>query len=138
VLCRFYNEVGRVDEENKKTSGGISRREFARRAALTASAVVLPRAVFAQQEKPTNPPASPAPPNAAEQKLSPAAEAEVESKYQALLRAYGDRLSAEQKTEARKALVDTQKGIEQIRAFSLDNSDEPATVFRVFRAPERT
>ena len=127
-----------MHEGDKKTTG-ISRREFTRRAALaTASVAVLPAAALAQQEKPSNPPASPTPPNAPEQKLSPAAEAEVESKYQALLRAYGDRLTAEQKAEARKALADTQKGLEQIRAFPLDNSDEPATVFRVFRAPERT
>lgn len=128
-----------MEEEKKKAfSTGISRREFARRAALaTASAALLPGAVFAQQEKPANPPASPAPPDAAEHKLSPAAEAEVESKYQAVLRAYGDRLTAEQKAEARKALADTQKGLEQILAFPLDNSDEPAIVFRVFRAPER-
>ena len=127
-------------EENKNpASGRISRREFARRAALaTASAAVLPHAVFAQDEKPSNPPSSPAPPGDAEQKLPPAAEAEVESKYQSLLRAYGDRLTPEQKAEARKALADTQKGLEQIRAFPLDNSDEPATVFRVYRAPERT
>lgn len=117
-------------------SKGLSRREFARRAALAAaSSVVLPVTAFAQQEKPANPPATAAPPAPESPPLSADARAEVQSKYESVLRRYGDRLSPEQKSDIHKSLLDAQKGLEEIRTFHLLNSDEPAAVFRVYRAP---
>jgi hypothetical protein len=66
-------------------------------------------------------------------KLSPAAQAEVEMKVASVMRKYGDRLSAEQRTDVRKALAETQDGLEKMRAFALDNSDQPATIFHAYR-----
>ena len=65
--------------------------------------------------------------------LSPAAEAQL----QAVLRKYGDRLSEEQKADVKRLIAEAQKPAEALRAFPLDNSNEPATVFRVYRAERK-
>ena len=64
-------------------------------------------------------------------KLSPAAQAEVEAKVSSIFRKYGSRLSDEQKADIRRAMAETQDGLEKMRAFALDNGDQPATVFDV-------
>ena len=64
-------------------------------------------------------------------KLSPAAQAEVETKVASVFRKYGSRLSEEQKTDIRRILAETQESLEKLRAFPLDNSDQPVTVFKV-------
>lgn len=71
---------------------------------------------------------------AAMAKLSPQARAEVEMKVANLLRKYGERLSTEQKADMRKVMADTQEGLEKVRAFALDNADEPATVFHPYHS----
>ncbi|HJZ88966.1 MAG TPA: hypothetical protein VKN99_27535 [Polyangia bacterium] len=121
----------------RKTSflgrGRLSRREFARTASyLAASAALLPAAASLQprsaraQQPPSPTPAVP--------KLSAAGQAEVEAKLAAIIRKYGDRLSAADKTELRRLLSQTQEGLTKLRAFPLDNPDEPATVFLAARA----
>jgi len=70
---------------------------------------------------------------AAMAKLSPAAQAEVEMKVASVMRKYGDRLSAEQRADVRKALAEAQDGLEKMRAFALDNGDQPATIFHAYR-----
>jgi hypothetical protein len=115
-------------------AAGISRRDFARRAALAAAtAAAMPAGLFA--------PAAAAPALAQPQqapaptKLSPEVQAKVEEKYQALLRQYGGRLSAEQKADAHRLLVEGQEGLEALRAFPVENSDPPATIFRPLAEP---
>ncbi len=71
---------------------------------------------------------------AAMAKLSLQAQAEVEMKVSEIFRKYGDKLSAEQKTDIRKVMAETQDGLEKMRAFALDNGDQPATVFHAYRA----
>jgi hypothetical protein len=71
-------------------------------------------------------------------KLSPAAQAEVEMKAASLFRKYGSRLNEEQKTDIRRILAETQDGLEKMRAFALENSDQPATVFRPWRKEGRS
>lgn len=66
-------------------------------------------------------------------KLSPAAQAEVEMKVASIFRKYGDRLNDEQKTDIRRAMAETQDGIEKMRAFVLENGDQPATVLKLRR-----
>jgi|SRR6185312_8634781 len=68
---------------------------------------------------------------AAMAKLSPAAQAEVQSKADSILRKYGNKLSSEQKTDIRRALAETQDGLEKMRAFVLENGDQPATVLKI-------
>jgi gas vesicle protein len=66
-------------------------------------------------------------------KLSPRARAEVEMKVSEIFRKYGDKLSVEQKADIRKVVAEGQDGLEKMRAFALDNADQPATVFRAYR-----
>ena len=70
---------------------------------------------------------------AAMDKLSPSARAEVEMKFASIVRKYGARLSEDQQMDIRRSLAETQEGLEKMRAFALDNGDQPATVFQLHR-----
>ncbi len=122
-------------EASDLRKAGMSRRDFARRAALAvASVAVLPGNLASQSETPT--PAHPAPQQPAEQpKLSPESRAEVEAKFESILRRHSQRLSGEQKADARRLLTESQKSLEALRAFPLDNADEPATVLKLYPEP---
>jgi hypothetical protein len=63
-------------------------------------------------------------------KLTPQSRVEVEMKVNNVFRKYGDRLSAEQKADIRRAMAEGQDGLEKMRTFALDNGDQPATVFQ--------
>ena len=111
----------------------ISRRDFAVSAALATAAIAAAPADLLAQEKPASEAAKPETPQPP--KLSAASQAEVEERYAAILRKFGSRLSEEQKRDVHKALVSQQQGLDQVRAFPLENSDEPATIFNpVFSA----
>ncbi len=117
--------------KSREAARSISRRDFARRAALAAAtAAVLPGNLLTQSE------AAPAPaPQAAQPeqpKLSPEGRAEVEAKVEAIFRKYGKRLSEEQKADVRRLVTEAQKSLESLRAFPLDNADQPATVFELY------
>jgi len=116
----------------------FSRRRFALgAAAATAGALIAPGDIaLAQATQPdTKSPAGSLDlaAQAALAKLSPAAQAEVEMKVASVMRKYGDRLSAEQRADVRKALAEAQDGLEKMRAFALDNGDQPATIFHAYR-----
>ena len=117
-------------------TGKLSRREFAQGMAVTAIAVGLPPHLRAQQPEASTAPAPPKPAvpvsSQKQPQLSPAARAEAEAKIQNLLRKYGDRLNQEQKAEIRKSLLQGQESLEKLRAFPLENWDEPAAIFRPF------
>ena len=66
-------------------------------------------------------------------KLSPAARAEVEAKVANIFRKYGDRLSEEQKADIRRIMAESQEGFEKMRAFTLENGDQPADAFHAYR-----
>ena len=113
----------------REFSKGISRRDFARRAALAAAtAAMIPSDLLARPEAP----ATLAPQEVQGPKLSPEALAEVEAKIQAIFGKYGQRLSEEQKADVRRLVAEGQKALETLRAFPLDNSDAPATVFELY------
>ncbi len=115
-----------MSDPASKQSGDVSRREFARQAAMAAAAAaVLPANVLPAAADPPPPPQTAKAPKA----LSPEAQAEVEEKYQAILRQYGSRLTAEQKRDIHRLLREGQPALEKLRAFPLENSNEPATVF---------
>lgn len=105
----------------------ISRRDFAVSAALATAAVAAIPANLLAQEKPAGEAAKPEAPQPP--KLSVASQAEVEERYASILRKYGSRLNEEQKKDVHKSLVSQQQGLDQVRAFPLENWDEPATVF---------
>jgi molecular chaperone DnaK (HSP70) len=67
-------------------------------------------------------------------KLTPAARAEVETKVANITRKYGDRLSDEQKADIRRIMAESQDGLEKMRAFALQNGDQPADAFHAFRS----
>ena len=113
-----------MSEAKPKTA--ITRRSFARGAAVAATAALFPmNEIWAESVAPTQ-----AQPGATE-KLSPAARAEVDAKAKEIFRKYGSRLSDEQKADIRKVLAETQDGLEKMRRFALGNGDQPATVFKL-------
>ena len=67
-------------------------------------------------------------------KLSASAQAEVEMKVASIFRKYGDRLSEEQKADIRRIMAESQEGLEKMRAFKLENGDQPADGFRAYRS----
>src|SRR4051794_33019776 len=71
---------------------------------------------------------------AAMAKLSASAQAEVEMKVASIFRKYGDRLSEEQKADIRRIMAESQEGLEKMRAFKLENGEQPADAFRAYRA----
>ena len=109
---------------NEARKSGISRRQFARRAALlSASASIVPAAsVFAEAsiELPLQQQAE-AHPN-----LSAESQAEAEARYQQILSQYGSRFSAEEKASLREMNLVTQASLDKVRAYSLENGDGPA------------
>jgi hypothetical protein len=112
----------------------ISRRDFAVSAALaTAAIAAVPTDLLAQDKTAAEAakPESQQPP-----KLSAASQAEVEARYAEVLRKYGSRLSDEQKKDVHRLLVSQQQGLDQIRAFPLENWDEPAAIFKAVSAKE--
>jgi hypothetical protein len=124
----------------EKPTGGITRRAFARSAALAAATVaVLPADVFSQAAAPA--PAPAAPPASAETnappKLSAAAQAEIDARVQGVMRQFGDRLSDAQKAEVRRLITLGQPGVESLRAYPLEISDEPATILKLRQAEKR-
>ncbi len=123
------------EKNSSKPSGGISRREFARRATLTAIVTtIVPAELLAGAPRSKALPVTPEPqqPAGGEHKLSPEGQAEAEAKIQAIFRKYGVRLSEEEKADIRRLVPEAQKGLEALRAFPLDNGDEPATVLRPY------
>jgi len=100
----------------------ISRREFAARAALSAVAAIAPDALSPRAVR--NPQEAEVPADA--RKLSPASQAEAETRYQAILSAYPDRFSDAQKTDLRRLSFLLQPQLDALRAWPVANSDAPA------------
>jgi hypothetical protein len=141
-------ESGAVETTlSRKTA--ISRREFARRAVLaTASAAAIPagllgetghlpgRAAVPQNAFEHAPqrvlldPRQDAPQNAAPPANESANDIDVENRFENILSQYGSRFSEEQKADIRRLVGEIQKPLDRLRAFSLDNSDQPATVLK--------
>lgn len=117
----------------------LDRRRFTLGAAAAATAALVhPGEVLAQAQQP-------APTGSLQERaekalaaLPASAQAEVEMKANNLFRKYGSRLNHEQKTDIRRILAETQDGLEKMRAFALENGDQPATVFRPYRKEGRS
>jgi len=138
--------AGDLMDETTKTnsakSSRISRREFARRAALaSAVAAVAPGAAIATPAPPSKEPAnvaaagfgaSPSDPtsNAPQQpadlpKLSPEGHAEVEARIQSIFSQYASRFSEAQKADLRRLCNLAQPPLDRLRAYALENGDGP-------------
>lgn len=123
---------------------GISRREFARRAALaSAPAIVVPAmaawspapasattplpqvpVAVASAQTATTTAANAQDPNLP--KLSAEGQAEVDARIQSILGQYGSRLSEEQKTDIRRLCALAQPPLDRLRAYHLENADGSA------------
>lgn len=122
----------------------LGRRQFALGAAAVATNALIPKGkalpLDAIAQTATSPAASVDPQSleqkarAAMAKLPASAQAEVEMKVASIFRKYGDRLSEEQKADIRRIMAESQEGLEKMRAFKLENSDQPADAFRAYRA----
>lgn len=128
----------------------LGRRQFALGAAATATALALPGKAVLGKAVPGDPLAQAAASDksledqsldkktrAAMAKLSPSAQAEVEMKVASIFRKYGDRLSDEQKADIRRIMAESQEGLEKMRAFKLENGDQPADAFRAYLKEEK-
>lgn len=122
----------------------LGRRQFALGAAAAATTALIPKGnaltvdILAQAAAAGNQPLDPqsleAKTKAAMAKLSASAQAEVEMKVSSIFRKYGDRLSDEQKADIRRIMAESQEGLEKMRAFKLENGDQPADAFRAYRS----
>ena len=112
------------DIRTSSSDAPLSRREFARRAVLAATTVTIAPTVLLGQQKESGKPAP------QHEGLSPELQAEGELKYQWILQTYGNRLSAEEKKDLHRLLLEGQKPLAAFRAFPLENADMPATVLK--------
>lgn len=105
-----------------------SRREFARRAALLsigaplAAASPLPAVGVSttpdDQQLPKLPPNFP--------KLSDQSRAEVEARYEAIVKQYSGRFNDQQKAELRRLSFLAQPALDNLRSYTIHNGDSPA------------
>ena len=106
-----------------KNDSGISRREFARRAAFVSAAASLAPANLLTSDSIAASLTAQQPANTP--KLSPESQAEVESRIQAIFAQYGKRLSDSQKADIRRLAAEAQPPLERLRMFLTDNGDGP-------------
>jgi hypothetical protein len=128
---------------DEKPPAAISRREFARRAAVaSAVASIAPCAAVAAHGATAAPsaarsnsqdPPSPAPPAVAPQnppangpRLSAESHSEADARFQAILVLYGSRFSNEQKNDLHRLCAVVQPSLDHIRAYKIENGDGPA------------
>ena len=109
-----------------KTRFKVSRRDFVRGMALAATTAALPYTASARVEKAISASAQ----ATAQTTQLPAA---AEAQYQIILSRYGSRLSDEQKADVKRLVVQYQKISEALNSFPLDNSNEPAMIFHVYK-----
>jgi hypothetical protein len=112
----------------------ISRREFARRAAIVSAASLAPANLLSADSLPS-PPQTQQPPNPAN--LSPESQVEVESRIQAVLSEYGSRFSAAQKADLRRLCKEAQPVLDRLRAYPTENEDGPALYLRPLMEREK-
>jgi hypothetical protein len=70
---------------------------------------------------------------AGEAPAAPQISAEAEARVQLILGKWGARLTDSQKVDIHRVITGGQPGFDAFRAYPLDNSVEPATLFRVYR-----
>lgn len=123
--------------KNPKRQASFSRRDFSRSAiAAVAAAALAPTPALPQRgETPAagSPPQQQAPDLS---DLSAEARAEIDAKVENVIRRWGDRLSDEQKTRMRTIITRHVRMLETVRKFPLKNGDAPASVLKLYTAPQ--
>ena len=114
-------------KENKDHK--LSRREFARRAALlSATASIVPAGIMLPPEAFRG--ASFSAQSADLPKLSAESQAEADARFQLVLSRYGNRLSEEEKHSTKALCYSLQTTLEHVRAYPIKNGDVPALFLR--------
>jgi hypothetical protein len=113
----------------EKLKKGLSRREFGRMAVTAASVSLVPGLASARPPEQKTPAAST--PKPAESATAPSAEAVALAGIVKLR--YGSRLNEDAMKEITRSLDSGLKGAAALRKTPLENSDEPAFVFRAWR-----
>jgi len=108
---------------NGKSGSHISRREFARRAAIVSAVSMVPATTLPGHSL-TSALAVAQSPDASS--LSPESQSEAEARYQAILGVYGSRFSDEKKADLRRLCFAAQPSLDRLRAYPLENGDSPA------------
>lgn len=108
----------------EKIGSGISRREFARRAAMASAAASLAPVEILGAESRVESPEPQQPPELP--KLTPEGQAEVEARIHAILSQYGSRFSETQKADIRRLCALAQPPLDRLRGYAIQNGDEPA------------
>jgi hypothetical protein len=139
----------REEPREQSAPKGITRREFARRAALASAVAAVAPTGALTSPSPSFPPNEHASVAAADlrghlsdssskvalsaeqqpsdlPKLSPESHAEVEARVQAILSQYGSRFNEAQKADLRRLCNLAQPPLDRLRAYALDNGDAPA------------
>jgi hypothetical protein len=106
----------------------ISRRQFARVTGAIAGAALLPRTATAE-DAPKATPATARP----GKKLPAASQAEADARVQMVLARHGGHFKADARAELQRLSRQQQELLDELRAFPLDYSDEPALQFRAPR-----
>jgi hypothetical protein len=108
----------------KKTPSSISRREFARRAALASAVVSFAPTSAVNAAVPAAAKQAQLPPNMP--RLSPEGQTEADARLQSILAQYGTRFSEEQKADLQRLCILAQPPLDRLRAYNLENGDGPA------------
>jgi len=108
---------------NAKSGSSISRREFARRAAIVSAASLVPPSA-----RPIDPESlTPLPQQPADTpSLAAESQAEAEARYHTVLALYPSRFSDAQKSELRRLSLLSQPPLDRLRAYTIENGDSPA------------
>jgi len=120
-----------------KNGSAISRREFARRAALASAAASLSPAELLARPSVTTSSAPPLAQTPAATKLSPESQAEADSRVDAIFNQYSSRLNDAQKADLRRLAAEGQAGLDRLRAFATDNADGPALYLKPLMEREK-
>lgn len=98
--------------------------------------VVAGAALLPARARGADKPAKPAPktPSSTPPKLSAASQAEADARVQMIVARYGSRLSPAERADLQRLSSLAQTQLDQLRAFAVDFTDEPA---HIFRAPRR-
>jgi hypothetical protein len=108
---------------NGNSGSPISRREFARRAAIVSALSMVPTSALPARpsmEDPSGSQSSDTP------LLSTESKAEAEARYQTILSVYGLRFSDAQKSDLRRLCFAAQPSMDHLRAYTIENGDCPA------------
>jgi len=120
-----------------KSDSTISRREFARRAALVSAAASLAPSNLLGAGAKSVAAGPPEQQPAKAPRLSPEGQAEVETRMQSILAQYGGRLSEAQKADIRRLAAESQLSLERLRAFQTENGDGPALYLKPLMEREK-